>query len=557
MSQTVTKNNQEENKPEKLNFIGKIKRMFFLDANVSSRRKVYNSLWAIVFSLLIGALFLSFSGENPFGIIVNIFKKGITGDRQRLLYLIVIYGIASIGVGFGFKTGLFNMGVAGQMMLSGIFGILILNFTHKTSPHDPSIVDVTNSGLVFVAMIVGILTGFCLASIAGILKTYLKIHEVVSTILLNWIVVYIGKFFFKKYKELPTPNIYDGSAHLVIDGFWNRTTFIWMGLACLIFISLALFLVLKFTTLGYKIKVNGLNPDSSNYAGVNKHATTILSLGFSGALAGLAGFIYFVIFEGRYEVQEAPLTKGFDTVAIALLGVNSPIGIIFSSTFYSILDNSKAGLKLLYFSNDLIKDGGIDVIIGIIIYVAALSNALSVFQPAGFFWKIIKLYTQKAFKLKRKELNDLPEKRKIYLEKMALLKEEYKKNAPEFKLIKKQIRDLQDEVLLKVRAKGDNALSSKEVEDIFINLANEKYALENKLNELGYFAIKDLKNWYLAEKFQYKNKVKELEKQHIEYFNFWLKDSYENWKKFRKQRSEIIKQRNLEIKALKESQRNV
>ncbi|UUD35132.1 sugar ABC transporter permease [Mycoplasmopsis caviae] len=499
-----------------------LRKLFLSESTATGIRRLLNTLWAIGLSLLIGTVFLSFYNLNPFEYLYILFSKGATGESQSLMLIIIVYGLATAGVSFSFKAGFFNIGVPGQMMLGGISALIIIN---KLTPVGSSLYK-SDFNLILIMIFSGV-CGFMLAALAGIFKTFFKIHEVVSTILLNWIVVALGEYFFVNY-PLPHPNSTTGSYSIGLRGIFHPANFVVWGMILFILIAIVLFVIMSFTTLGYKIKMNGINKNASEYSGSNQHLLTILSLGFSGFLAGIAGFVYFAVKETKYTVTvlSQPLSQGFNTIPIALIGQNNPIGIIFSTIFYSIMDNGQTFISDEYSSSG-VKEGGLDIIFGIIIYTAALSSSFSNFRPINILRRAIALNTQSIYKREKANVKaKIKEYKETYKKNLVVAKENYNKNKPQFAKIKAQIKELDNSVLLKI-GKNKNKMNSKEVETLFQNVAKQKLELKQKLDQLGYNEIHDLKNIYQASKIKVLSEFRLKKEEYINEFKyiFWYKYS--------------------------------
>ncbi|WP_406617076.1 ABC transporter permease subunit [Mycoplasmopsis adleri] len=494
-----------KNSTQKTSFGDKVRGFFMLDSTKKTSRGIFNSLWAVFFGLAISAIFIAISyQEDPFRYFWSLFDSGFSLNKTSLVYNFLIYGIASIGVGFAFRSGLFNIGVAGQMTFAGVASILIFGKYVGTTGTGGN--DALGFGILLVAMLIG----FAYSALAGILKAYFKIHEVVTTILLNWITVFIVQFFFNKFDLTSlsiAPNDSGRSAVFKFTGtLFNRDTFWIFALVFLFVLAAGTFIVLQFTSLGYKIKMNGLNKDASTYAGVNQKLTTIMVMGFSGALAGFAGFTYFLMFnqgtEGAKFTQ--PLLIGFDTIAISLLGMNSSIGILLSSIFYASLQNGAINIaNVQYYTTSSIVEGGDKIIIGIILYVAALSNALSNFRPIEFCKKHIAMSSQKSYKLFAKN---------VYKARLAHIKREYKiaigrakalqqYNKDEYKKILKELKEYQNLIISitqyqsKIQNKKSFLYDAEKHElakSNYEQIQKELSEINKELEKLGYFEVKKL-----------------------------------------------------------------
>nr|WP_307926713.1 hypothetical protein [Mycoplasmopsis bovis] len=142
------------------NFWSKVKKGVNADSAVSTRRKAYNSIWSVVFGIFVSSVvLLLFFQTNPFEFFTQVVKATTNKGNIDWVYIFIIYSLASIGVGFSFKTGLFNIGVAGQMSLSGVICFALIN---KSNVIDATGV-IKSQGLVFAIMLLSIVIGFLYA----------------------------------------------------------------------------------------------------------------------------------------------------------------------------------------------------------------------------------------------------------------------------------------------------------------------------------------------------------------------------------------------------------
>ncbi|MGL5732890.1 MAG: ABC transporter permease subunit, partial [Metamycoplasmataceae bacterium] len=154
--------------------INKLKQSFVSEQSIAGRRRLYNSLWALLIGTIVSILIIAFTGNNPFEVFLFIYNSAV--DNSKFIVTIAVFVVATIGTALCFKSGIFNIGVSGQMMAGGITSILILKLIG------------INAGTIFFAIITAMISGLLIALIAGILKAFLNVNEVVSTILLNWLV---------------------------------------------------------------------------------------------------------------------------------------------------------------------------------------------------------------------------------------------------------------------------------------------------------------------------------------------------------------------------------
>jgi simple sugar transport system permease protein len=208
---------------------------------------------------------------------------------------------------------------------------------------------------ILIGIVAATLAGALWAGIAGFLKATVGAHEVISTIMLNWIAIWVGSYFFglggplqnSANNTLPISNDVVQSARLPV--FWGDQNL--QGLHIGFFIALAalvvFWLLLNRTTLGYEVKAVGFNPDAAHYGGISVRKNLIRAMAISGAFAGLAGGLDMLGYLYRYGVSDIPVsTVGFLGIAVALLGRNTAVGVGLSAfLFGALLFGTNHGLQ--------------------------------------------------------------------------------------------------------------------------------------------------------------------------------------------------------------------
>jgi simple sugar transport system permease protein len=252
--------------------------------------------------------------------------------------------LVGLAVAFAFRCGLFNIGGQGQYMV----GLIVANWVGISMVH------VTRPIHILVVIGAATLAGAVWAGIAGILRATVGAHEVISTIMLNWIAYWLGSYVFGQGGPLQNPltptnpvssSVAD-SAKLPV--WWGDSAL--QGLHIGFFIALAMLVVYWFilnrTTLGYEVKAVGFNADAAAYGGVSVRRSLFMAMAISGAFAGLAGGIDMIgyLFQfGTLDVQSTQI--GFMGIAVALLGRNTPVGVFLASILFgSLLYGTTKGL---------------------------------------------------------------------------------------------------------------------------------------------------------------------------------------------------------------------
>jgi len=342
-----------------------------------------SSLIAIIVGLLAGFLILLISNpanafEGLWVILKGGFNNGAKGIGQVLYYATPII-VTGLSVGFAFKTGLFNIGAPGQLMVGGFVSVLVgVNCEFLGAFHW------------VVALLAGMAAGGLWALIPGLFKAKFNVNEVISCIMLNYIGMYGINYLIKNLKGPSGYLVYDQLKNQTMNVastaaipkfgldkiFYNmRGNYVDVssvngGIIIAIVLAIVIYIVLQKTTFGYELKACGLNKDASRYAGINENRAIILSMVIAGALSGVAGaLMYLAPASGLHiHVQEVLSAEGFNGIPVALLGLSNPIGIIFAGLFVAYINVGGSYLQNLQYMKEVI-----DIIIAIIIYFSAFS----------------------------------------------------------------------------------------------------------------------------------------------------------------------------------------
>lgn len=304
---------------------------------------------AVLLGFLFGALVMLLTGENP----VILFKAVIRavfginldyiGDPKRFFsvrtlanYFVYVMPIVLTGlsVAFAFRTGLFNIGAEGQVivgsMMAAIIGVLF---------DGPKII------LLPAVIVGGALAGAVWGFIAGYLKAKYNVHEVVVTIMLNYTARYLSNYLLKQLPgSKPHETVMLHSNALLQSKFLSAVTekslLHWGFIIVMIAIVIFSYIINK-TTFGYELKAVGYNPFAAEYAGMKVKRNAALSMAISGAFSGLAGVIIVAGTFGKGRVLSGFENYGFDGIAVALIGGNTGLGSLFSGMLLAALKASQ------------------------------------------------------------------------------------------------------------------------------------------------------------------------------------------------------------------------
>lgn len=350
------------------------------------------SIIAICMGLLFGLIILFITNPSQaFDGFIIILKGGFsTGAKGmgQVFYFATPLILTGLSVGFAFKTGLFNIGAAGQFVMGAFAAIYIgVRWTFLPAPWHW-----------IVALIGAAVVGGLWALIPGLLKAFLNVHEVISTIMMNYIGMYMANMLVKLTVYNPLKNLSMSTAETAtlpkggLDSvFYNiregsgtiDLSTVNSGIYIAVGIAIIMYIVLNKTTFGYELKACGFNQNASRYAGINEKRSVVLSMVIAGALAGLGGgLLYLSGSSGRHlKVVDVLATEGFNGIPVALLGLSNPIGIIFSAIFISYITQGGNYLQSMDFVTEVI-----DIIIACIIYFSAFALI-----SRGIITKLLKL----------------------------------------------------------------------------------------------------------------------------------------------------------------------
>jgi ABC-type uncharacterized transport system permease subunit len=303
---------------------------------------------AIFTAVVVGGIIIAVVRGNPFLAYIGLLQ-GSFGSAKALSETAVWatpYILGGLGVALAFKGGLFNIGAEGQLATGATVSALIgyalprwLGFDIPLYIHLP------------LAVIVGMAAGALWASIAGFLKAYTGGHEVINTIMMNYIALNTISFLLNGPMKDPDPNNVIARTPLIADSarippiFGGGLRVHW-GFVFALLVAFFVWWLLNKTTLGFEIRTVGANPDAAKYAGINVKRIIVLTMALSGALAGLAGAIEVTGLNYRHELGFS-IGYGFDAIAIALLGKSHPLGVVLAAILFAAMRNGATRMQFL------------------------------------------------------------------------------------------------------------------------------------------------------------------------------------------------------------------
>jgi ABC-type uncharacterized transport system permease subunit len=322
-------------------------------------RAISVPLIAVLLALIIGAIILALSGANPFKAYLALLEGAFGGQApiQRTLEKATPLIFTGLAVAFAFKGGLFNIGAQGQLLIGGVISAAI-GFGISGLPgiiHMP------------LALLGGAVAGALFGAIPGWLKGRTGAHEVITTIMLNFVAINITDFLADGvWKDTSPGNIVARTPRILETAEIPVIAFIPVGFLIGCLMALVTWYILWQTTLGYEIRTVGLSANAAKYAGIGVAFTLSLTMTISGFLAGMGGSIETLGVVGRYQ-PGFNIGLGFDGITVALLGKTHPFGAIPAAILIGAL---RAGSSQMQFSAGVAKEIT-DVIIALMLFFVA------------------------------------------------------------------------------------------------------------------------------------------------------------------------------------------
>ncbi len=355
-------------------------------------RNVSVAFITVVLGLIAGAVFMLITGSNPLAGYWYLFRGGLMnieriGNSLATATPLILTGLS---VAFAYKTGLFNIGASGQLLIGGLCAIAV------------GLTVVLPKPLLLVLMFLAAIAGGALwGFVPGILKALFNVHEVVATIMMNWLaywtVYYTVPAYFKgEFLETESRKIPDiGSLRVPWLSDLFEGSYINLGILIAVLVVLVIWVLLNKTVLGYELKAAGFNRHAAEYAGMKVNRNIVLSMSIAGALAGIGGLALYTGYAVNIQIGILPM-QGFDGIAVAFLGGTSPFGVLFTALFFGVLHSGKGFMNAM---TDIPPEIG-DTIIATFLYFAATRVLIE-----RFLETMKKRLANRVFEKSRKENN--------------------------------------------------------------------------------------------------------------------------------------------------------
>ncbi len=319
-------------------------------------------LVALVVALVAGDLLIMAYGQAP-GVVWRTLLEGTWGNSYgfgQVLYKATTLTCTGLAVAVGLRAGLFNIGAEGQLAAGG-FGAAVVGLMLPAGT--PWLIAVT------LCVLAAALAGGAVGSVPGILRARFGAHEVIITIMLNFVVLALLNYLVSAKLHVPetlhTPEIHAGAVPRLSSAFaaFHGSAANWT----IVIVLLAAALVWGFlfrTRAGYELRAVGLQSDAAEYAGIRSGRVWFNALTMSGALAGLGGINFVLGYKNYYE-DGFTGGAGFLGIAVALIGRNNPVGVVLAALFFATL--SQGGLAI----NAMVPKQIVEVLQGIVILAVA------------------------------------------------------------------------------------------------------------------------------------------------------------------------------------------
>jgi simple sugar transport system permease protein len=298
-------------------------------------------LISILVAVIAGAVIMILMGYDPIQAYSALWKGsfGNLVQTSETLKTAIPLLLCGLGIAFAFQSGAFNIGAVGQMYAGALAAVIV----------GGQFADMPSALHIFLATLAAFLAGGLWALFPAFLKIYYGANEIISTILLNYIGIYLVDYMIAGpiksggYQNAPT------SWPIVAGTMYPKLiprTQLHLGLVIAIVAMILLYIVMRFTTLGQKVRIVGQNPVAARHAGIKVERVFLLTFFISGSLAGLAGAAEILGYQTRLLTGFAP-TTGYDAIAVALLGGFQPFIVGLSALFFAGLQTGAVAMEAI------------------------------------------------------------------------------------------------------------------------------------------------------------------------------------------------------------------
>lgn len=319
---------------------------------------------SVLLGLLVGGIIMLASGYNPMdgyrALFLGAFGDAFTlGETIRRTTPLILTGLA---IAFAFRSGLFNIGAEGQVIVGWLASVWV-----GLAIDAPMIIHLP------LAILAGMLAGALWGFVPGLLKAKLGVHEVIVTIMMNYIALYVSNEIIRSVLTDHATKTEQIASTASLSSEWLQTITLYSrlhyGFLIALFAAFVMWFIIQRTTIGYELKAVGYNQHGSRYAGMNVSKNIILSMVISGGFAGIAGAMEGLGTYGNIHLMSGFTNLGFDGIAVALLGGNNAFGVIISALLFGSLKEGAGQMP----TSAGVPTELVDIIIALIIFFVASS----------------------------------------------------------------------------------------------------------------------------------------------------------------------------------------
>ncbi|MFC7154608.1 ABC transporter permease [Halomarina halobia] len=286
-------------------------------------------------------------------------------QMARTLAETTVLLFTGLSVAVAFRAGIFNIGTQGQLVVGGLASTVAML---AVSPHLSGAVGTLV--VLPLGLLVGALFGGLYGAIPGALKAYADSNEVITTIMLNFVASLVALYLVRTYFQDPdavatkTATL-PAFASFPTVAFDPRTPFSLLALGLGVVLGVGVYLMLERTSFGFDLRTSGIQPEAAEYGGVNAKRTVVSSMALSGALGGLGGTVYVLLYFGYFGASVP--SYGFDGITVSILAGNNPLGVLPAAFLFGVLKNGALSVQATNVPPELV-----DVLRGLIILFVAM-----------------------------------------------------------------------------------------------------------------------------------------------------------------------------------------